>query len=309
MDSDELILMLSATQGIGEKTLASVLHRNAVLRRTPREFLALNVDALVEEYGFRRDAAQQFVQRDSNIEDVAVSAAREMRRAGIRIITLQDATYPSQLLNAMDDPPPVLYAYGRLELLSRPLFAVANSNNASEEALTATDRAAEAALRAGWHPVTGHNRIPYQRTALVARRNGGRICYVLDRGIFEAFGGDLSKELFPAARIWSPAYDPDSDLTISCFPLWAHGLAVHNQRRDSIIFAMAGAIFAGDVRTGGQMERNCRFALAREVPVYTFDSANERLAADGAMHSEPHDVGSLLPALLSSPATNSSSIQ
>jgi DNA processing protein len=257
--------------------------------------MALNADALIEEYGFKREVALGLVKSRSQALDKSASTAREMRRAGIRMVTVQDATYPSRLLNAMENPPPVLYAYGRLELLNRPLFAVANSNDASEEFLALGDKAAEAALQAAWYPVTGHNRIPYQRTALVARRSGSHICYVLDRGIFEAFGGDLSKELFPAARIWSPAYDPDRDLTLSCFPLWAHNVAVHNQRRDSIIFALASAIIAGDVRSGGQMEKLCRNALSRECPVYTLNSENDRLIGSGAVPATPQDIPTLLP--------------
>src|SRR5207245_2863113 len=116
------------------------------------------------------------------------------------LITLRDASYPRRLAERLDVPPPVLFLYGNAPLLDSPLFAVANSNGASEPALAAGDRAAEAALAAGWSLVTGHNRIPYQRPALAVRRNGGRILYVLDRGLRQGFGGDLSRALFPAAR-------------------------------------------------------------------------------------------------------------
>jgi hypothetical protein len=78
---------------------------------------------------------------------------------------------------------------------------------------------------------------------------------VLDRGLFEAFGDDLRRELFPAAHVWSSAYQPSTTLTLTPFPLRAHGIALHNRRRDELIFALADTILVGEVRTGGQMER------------------------------------------------------
>lgn len=300
MDVTELILLLSDVPGVGEKTLAAILHRNAVLRRTPDLFLALGVDQFVEEYGLRREAAQRVSAASAGERNRAAALAREMRRGGVHLLTVLDAAYPRLLLDSLDEPPPALYAYGTVGLLETPLFAVANSNGASEAALAAADRAAEAAISRGWWPVTGHNRVPYQRPALVSRRNGGRVCYVLDRGMFEAFGGDLGRELFPAARIWSPAYDPACDLTLSPFPLRAHSLAVHNQRRDEILFGLARAVFVGEVRPGGQMERECRRALSRGVPVFLAGPESDRDALwldFGARRAAPDQIAAALPNL------------
>jgi predicted Rossmann fold nucleotide-binding protein DprA/Smf involved in DNA uptake len=294
MDSVELILLVSAVPGIGEKSLGAILHRNAVLRRTPDEFLRRPANELTAEYGVRRDAAELIASLGRERIQEASRLAREIRRAGIAVLTSQDAVYPKRLLAALDDPPPVLYTYGNLDLVDGRLFAVANSNGAGEDALAATDRAAEAAIEAGWHPVTGHNRQAYQRPALVARRTGGRVCYVLDRGLLEAFGNDLSRELFPAARIWSPAYDPACDLSLSPFPLRAHSLADHNSRRDSLIFALSDAVIVGEVRAGGRMERECIVALRRGKPVVLVGperDGDKRLVAEGAKRLDDPDFG------------------
>jgi hypothetical protein len=286
MDTAQLVLLLSEAPGIGDKSLGAILRRNAVLRRSPEEFLGLSVAALTEEYGLRPEAAKQIGKITPALRDAAAATAKSVRRSGIQMLTLLDAVYPERLLQRLDDPPPVLYAYGYLSLLKSKTFAVANSNGASEEALAAGDQATEAAIQAGWWPVTGHNRPAYQRPALVARRNGGRICFFLDRGLLEAFGGDLSRDLFPAARIWSPSYDPERDLTLSPFPLRAHSLAAHNRKRDALIFAIADVIFAGHVRPGGQMEQNCLNALAQDRLVYLLGEEamwNESLVEAGAV--------------------------
>jgi hypothetical protein len=284
MEAAELILLLLDTPGIGEQSLGAVLRRNAISGRSPEEFLSLPVHALAVEYGIRRSAAELLLDATSSRRSVAEEQARWLRRTGVNLVTLLDASYPQRLVQRLDTPPPVLFLYGNPALLDRPLFAVANSNGAAEPALAAGDQAAEAALAAGWSLVTGHNRIPYQRPALAVRRNGGQICYVLDRGMIRGFGGDLSRALFPAARIWGPAYDPACDLTLSPFGLQAHGIATNNRRRDTLVFALADAIFACEVRPGGQMERECLAALRRGTPLYLYEggACDPRLLDAGA---------------------------
>jgi DNA processing protein len=50
------------------------------------------------------------------------------------IVTLADAAYPQHLLTATD-PPPLLFARGRLELLNRPALAIVGSRNATRHGL------------------------------------------------------------------------------------------------------------------------------------------------------------------------------
>jgi hypothetical protein len=263
MDLTELILLLSEIPGVGEKTLGRALERLAARGMAPEELLRRTEQELAGEMGFSAAAAGRIRRVTPTMRQAAEGAARSLRRAGARVLTLQDATYPARLRERLPDPPPVLYAYGAENALDRPTFAAANSNGAPEAALAASDRAAATLVEKRWTPVTGHNRPAYQRTALVARRGGGRVCYVLDRGLLEAFDGDLTRQLFPAAHIWSPAYDPECDLTLSPFPLRAHGIALHNRRRDALLFALADMIIAGEVRPGGEMERRCLEALAQ----------------------------------------------
>jgi hypothetical protein len=62
-------------------------------------------------------------------------------------------------------------------------------------------------------------------------------------------------------------------------------IALHNRRRDQIIFALAEAIFAGYIRPGGQMERQCLRAIQQGKPVYVIGSPGDgesRLLKAGA---------------------------
>jgi hypothetical protein len=268
MDATQLILLLVDTPGIGEKTIAAILRRNAITRREPNEMVAFSEEDLVREYGIRPSAAKQFKLRAESESERLRDTARLLSRSGISLVTCLDAAYPAHLAQRMVDPPPIMFSYGNSSLFQKPLLAIANSNVAGEDALAACDRAVEIAVELGWSLVTGHNRIEYQRPALAAKRNGAGICYVLDRGLIQGFGGDLSRDLFPAARIWGPAYDSDSDLSISPFGIYAHGNLAGNRKRDALIFALADAVFSGHIRSGGEMERQCAGALNRGCHVF-----------------------------------------
>lgn len=285
MDTLQFVVLLSEISGIGEKRLGGILQRNAVLRRSPEEFLTLSADEWRQEYHLEERSVSCLQQEVSRRSRRALEQARSLQRAGVTLLTLQDTTYPVALLTYLDDPPPVLYVYGNLSLLRRRRFAVANSRDAPNDVLNACDRAAEAAALRGWLPITGHNRPAYQRCALASVRNGRSVCYVLDCGLWKAFPGGLSHALFPAARIWRVEYDSERDLTLTPFPPDAHMIAHHNRRRDQMIFALAEAVFAGSIRPGGQMERQCLQAIQQGKPVFVIGSAGEgesRLLSAGA---------------------------
>ncbi len=263
MEMTHFILMLCETPGVGPKTIAAILHRNAALRRSPEEFLDLTPDQMHRQYDIRYEIAQDLGSNWTTRYPAATEMAQYLRRNGITLINYLEAMYPQKLIQHLVDPPPALFAYGNMAIFSLPLFALANSNGASEGALASSDAAAAVAMDCGWLPVTGHNRYAYQRTALVARRTGGRVLYVLDRGLFSAFGKNLDQDLFPAARIWSPSYDPSKDLTLTQFSLHSHEIGDNNRKRDNLIFALADVIMVGQTRPRGRMEAVCRAALAR----------------------------------------------
>ncbi len=73
---------------------------------------------------------------------------------GHSIITLADSTYPRALLE-IADPPAVIYACGRPELLSRPALAVVGSRNASAQGAHNAETFAKALSDAGLCIVSG----------------------------------------------------------------------------------------------------------------------------------------------------------
>src|SRR6185503_2474920 len=113
-------LQLALTPGLGASSLRSLLKQfglpQAVLARGKRE-LARFMDA------------EALVALDSSAVHAAVERALEWAAApGHYIVTLADAAYPRALLE-ISDPPALLYAQGRIELLGREAVAVVGSRN------------------------------------------------------------------------------------------------------------------------------------------------------------------------------------
>jgi DNA processing protein len=73
---------------------------------------------------------------------------------GNRIITLGDPEYPSALLD-IPDPPFMLYAKGRVELLRCPALAVVGSRNATTQGVVNAEKFSEALSKAGLTIVSG----------------------------------------------------------------------------------------------------------------------------------------------------------
>jgi len=90
-------------------------------------------------------------------EAVAHAVARSLAWAdqpGHSIVTLADETYPRPLLE-ISDPPALLYAHGRIELLARSALAIVGSRNATQQGEANAEALARALSEAGLTIVSG----------------------------------------------------------------------------------------------------------------------------------------------------------
>jgi DNA processing protein len=92
--------------------------------------------------------------RDAGRERRVADALDWVRAADHHLVTLADADYPPQLLR-IADPPPVLYAVGVREVLSRPAVAVVGSRNPTAGGVANARSFARALSEAGWTVASG----------------------------------------------------------------------------------------------------------------------------------------------------------
>jgi len=139
-------LKLSLTPGLGASTVRSLLTQfglpEAVLARKRAELAPLVSPAALEALDSPR------------LADRVARALDWASGAGHWIVTLADQTYPRALLE-IADPPPLLYAHGRVELLQQPALAVVGSRNATAQGEANAGQFAAALSKAGFTIVSG----------------------------------------------------------------------------------------------------------------------------------------------------------
>jgi DNA processing protein len=139
-------LQLTLTPGLGPAAVRQLLKQYGL----PEQILARSRSELA------RHAPQAAVEAlDSPDVAAAVAAAREWaEQPGHAVVTLADEAYPKPLLE-IPDPPPLLYAHGRLDLLPRPALAVVGSRNATAQGERNAESFARAFSEAGLTIVSG----------------------------------------------------------------------------------------------------------------------------------------------------------
>jgi DNA processing protein len=148
---------------------------------------------------------------------------------GNHILTLADAAYPQALLTAAD-PPVLLYAKGRVELLNRPAFAIVGSRNATKQGEANAAAFARALAGAGLTIVSGlaagidaaaHRGALQEEAATVAVIGTG-----IDR-IYPARNEGLAREI------------AGQGVVLSEFPLGTPPLAANFPRRNRLIAGLS----------------------------------------------------------------------
>jgi len=139
-------LQLALTPGLGPATFQRLLRHfglpEAALSKKRSELASFTTPALLEALDSQTVA--QAVKR-------TLAWARE---PGHWVITLADDAYPKLLLE-IADPPPVLFARGRVELLARAAIAIVGSRNATQQGEANAESFARSLSEAGLSVVSG----------------------------------------------------------------------------------------------------------------------------------------------------------
>jgi DNA processing protein len=251
-------LQLALTPGLGSATLRRLLGQyglpQAVLSRTRRELSAF----LSPELLSRLDG-----------EQVAQAVAHAMAwssEPGHHVVTLADELYPKPLLE-IADPPPLLFASGRADLLQRSALAIVGSRNATAQGEANAEAFARALSETGLTIVSG--------LALgidaAAHRGGlaapGSTIAVLGTGI------DV---VYPQRNAPLAAQIAERGLLVSEFPLGTAPAAPNFPRRNRLISGLArGCLVVEAALASGSL------ITARAAA----DQGREVFAIPGSIHS------------------------
>ena len=250
-------LQLTLTPGLGAATVRSLLARYGL----PENVLAAPSEQLA---GFAGPAAAAQLRATPTAE--VERALRWAQQPTHAVITLADTAYPRLLLE-VPDPPPLLYAVGRLELLARPALAIVGSRNASVQGARDAEQFARAFSEAGLTIVSG--------LALgidAAAHRGG----LEGRGATIAVLGTGVDVAYPRQNAALAARIAEAGLLLSEFPLGTPGLPEHFPRRNRVISGLAQGCLVIEAALASGSLITARAAL---------DQGREVFALPGSIHS------------------------
>ena len=142
-------LRLALTDGIGPQTARDLLSRFGL----PEDIIGAGFPALQKcvpekiAYALSGQAPEAM---QAQIDRTLAWADGE----GNHVLTLADDHYPKALLS-IADPPPLLYAKGRVGLLNRPALAIVGSRNATVQGMQNAERFAQTLSESGLTVVSG----------------------------------------------------------------------------------------------------------------------------------------------------------
>ena len=202
-------------------------------------------------------------------EDVgaAVNAALAWAdEPGNALISLADRNYPRQLLQT-PDPPTLLYAKGRVELLNRPALAVVGSRNATPQGVANAEAFAASVSRAGFTVVSG---LALGIDAAAHRGGLGGPCSTV------AVIGTGADRVYPARNRDLAQRIAMDGVIVSEFPLGTPALAGNFPRRNRVISGLARGVLVVEAA-----ERSGSLITARLAA----EQGRDVFAIPGSIHS------------------------
>lgn len=200
---------------------------------------------------------------------------------GRHLVCLGDAEYPRLLLE-VDDPPPIIYVEGRLELLRAPALAIVGSRNATAQGLRDAYAFAAAVSHAGLAVVSG-----LAVGVDAAAHRGG----LSGRGSSLAILGTGPDILYPPANArLAHALAADGCL-VSEFPLRTPPFAWNFPRRNRLISGMSKGVLvveaglpSGTLTTAHLAAEQGRHVFALPGSIHSpLSKGCHRLIQEGAM--------------------------
>lgn len=196
--------------------------------------------------------------------DAAVATTEAWLAGGVgrALLTLADGDYPQSLLQT-PDPPCVLYAWGRRELLALPALAIVGSRNCTEQGRETAEEFAHLFAHAGLAVVSGLALgidAAAHRGALMASANGAKA------GTIAVVGSGIDV-VYPPRNDGLTADLRTSGLVLSEFVPGTAALAPNFPRRNRVIAGLARGVLVVEaaIRSGSLITARLATELGRDV--------------------------------------------
>ena len=242
-------LRLTSSPGVGGEARRRLLGAFGLpqsIFSAPLSSLGATVDMALAERLIGHDAEKEI---DAGLSWAAV--------AGNHIVTLADAEYPRALLDQAD-PPLLLYAKGRLDLLNQPAISIVGSRNATRQGEANAEAFAEALSQAGMTVVSGLALGIDAAAHRGALKGSGSTIAVIGTGpdrIYPARNQDMARTI------------AEQGLIVSEFPVGMPPLAANFPRRNRVIagLGLGCLVVEAAERSGSLITARLAAEAGREV--------------------------------------------
>lgn len=230
--------------------------------RTPQAILEAPRCEVQQHVG--HDAAEALAR--GPLEDLVQATLRWAEEPHHHLIALADPAYPKSL-GALTDPPPVLYANGRIELLDAPSIAIVGSRNATAQGRRDAESFARALSSVGICVVSG------MALGIDAAAHRGGLASV---GSSVAVLGTGIDVVYPKANRSLAHSLAAYGCLLSEFPLGMPSLPGNFPRRNRLISGLARGVLVVEAGKPSGSLITARFAL---------EQGREVFAIPGSIHS------------------------
>jgi DNA processing protein len=256
LSEDEIIhwLALRMTPGLGTRKAGQLID----IFRTPQAIFRATRSEL--QGAGLAPAVAQSVSSGCGFEDAADQRQR-MAAVGAELIPIRTPLY-SALLREIFDPPPVLFARGRIELLNSPMVAIVGTRRPTPYGMAAATRIARDLANAGLTISSGMARgidTAAHRAALDAGRDAG--------GITVAVFGCGVDQVYPAENRKLADEIAENGLILSEFPMGAPPYPQNFPIRNRIIsgISLGVLVVEGGEYSGSAITAKLAAEQGREV--------------------------------------------
>ena len=261
-------LQLHLARGIGPVTMRRILARLTQARTSVDEFLDLSAGEQVARFGLARPQAHSLQAARAKIEKTRM----ELQQRGIKLLACTAPEYPGRLRHRLGNKtPPLLYAWGNLDLLQKNAVGFCGARNASDQGLSVAQDCATQIATWDWIVVSGGARgvdTTVHRTAL---ESGGGTIIVLPEGILR----------YRLRSNLKPLVTSKNTMLVSEFPPYTSWSVANAMQRNQTVCGLSDALVVIEAGASGGTFEAAKLALRLKMPLFVADYAEPANSAAG----------------------------
>lgn len=273
-------LQLHLAKGVGPVTIRQILSRLTQSGTSLETFLHLPVGEQVKRFGLAHQQAESIQATRVMVE----KAWDELQQRGVMLLSLEDAEYPFNLHRKLgEQSPPLIYAWGNLDLLRKKSVGFCGSRDVSPQGLAVAEDCATQVTTWDCVVVSGGARGVDMKVHQSAMASGGSTIIVLPEGILHY---RLRSDLKSLVTL-------ENSLLLSEFSPYMGWSVANAMQRNRTVCGLSDALIVIEAGASGGTFEAGKLALRLKTPLFVADYAEPSVSAAGNIYFLTHGANAL----------------